>query len=277
MYGYIYKTTNLVNGKIYIGKKKGDFTNNYLGSGKYLKNAIHKYGKDNFVVEKLEDCESLDIQNYKEKYWIQFYMQLNFDMYNISKGGDGGDTYYKLNDFDRNIRINKLCRNSYFSNLSKEEQTAMRKKAWETRRRNGNDKFSEEYRRKLSESHKGQKPSLEQIQKRVITRKLNGYKHSEETKLKISNSNKGKHKATQQQINRMSALGKSQQGSKNPFYGKTHTKEIKQLIGSFNKERFKNKIWINNDVINKRVDIDKIEDYLLQGFKKGRIKWREKH
>ena len=43
----IYKTTNLVNGKIYIGKDK--YNNpKYLGSGKILKLAINKYGKGNF-------------------------------------------------------------------------------------------------------------------------------------------------------------------------------------------------------------------------------------
>ena len=40
MYGYIYKTTNLLNGRIYIGKRKGDFDNNYFGSGRYLLNAV---------------------------------------------------------------------------------------------------------------------------------------------------------------------------------------------------------------------------------------------
>ena len=42
MYGYIYKTTNTVNNKIYIGQKKSEIflKESYLGSGKYLKNAI---------------------------------------------------------------------------------------------------------------------------------------------------------------------------------------------------------------------------------------------
>ena len=36
MYGYIYKTTNLVNGKIYVGQHKGEFTEDYIGSGTSL-------------------------------------------------------------------------------------------------------------------------------------------------------------------------------------------------------------------------------------------------
>ena len=40
MYGYFYKTTNLINWMIYIGQKKGIFTAAYLGSGVYLKRAV---------------------------------------------------------------------------------------------------------------------------------------------------------------------------------------------------------------------------------------------
>ena len=43
MFGYIYETTNLINGKKYIGKHiSSDFDKFYLGSGTYIKNAIEK-------------------------------------------------------------------------------------------------------------------------------------------------------------------------------------------------------------------------------------------
>ena len=48
MYGYIYLTTNLLNGKKYIGKhthSEFDFEK-YRGSGKVLKEAFNKYGKE---------------------------------------------------------------------------------------------------------------------------------------------------------------------------------------------------------------------------------------
>jgi dissimilatory sulfite reductase (desulfoviridin) alpha/beta subunit len=52
MFYTIYKTTNLVNGKIYIGKHQTkDPHDNYLGSGKQLGYAIKKYGIENFKKE----------------------------------------------------------------------------------------------------------------------------------------------------------------------------------------------------------------------------------
>lgn len=45
-YGYVYKITNNVNGKIYIGQKKSEkLLENYWGSGKLIVEAIKKYGK----------------------------------------------------------------------------------------------------------------------------------------------------------------------------------------------------------------------------------------
>ena len=59
MYGYIYKTTNLLNNKIYIGQKKSNefLHEKYLGSGKYLLNSIRKHGKENFIIYEDADVE----------------------------------------------------------------------------------------------------------------------------------------------------------------------------------------------------------------------------
>lgn len=72
----VYKTTNTINNKIYVGK---DSKNNpkYLGSGKLLKEAIAKYGKENFVKEILEICNSTEMLDEREKYWIKELDALN--------------------------------------------------------------------------------------------------------------------------------------------------------------------------------------------------------
>lgn len=69
MYGYIYKTTNLINNKIYIGQHKSDrFDESYFGSGKLLKQAIQKYGKENFIVIMLDICDSKQLMDHKEQF-----------------------------------------------------------------------------------------------------------------------------------------------------------------------------------------------------------------
>lgn len=91
MYGYIYKTINLVNNKIYIGQHKYDkdcIDTNYFGSGKLILEAIQKYGKENFLCEILEWCETEEELNKKEIFYIDFYKsKVTNNNYNISNGG----------------------------------------------------------------------------------------------------------------------------------------------------------------------------------------------
>ena len=86
MFGYIYKTTNLLNNKIYIGQKKSTtFKENYLGSGINIRKAIKKYGRNNFSVELLECCDSQQQLDEKERYYIQLYQSCEFGL-NSNKG-----------------------------------------------------------------------------------------------------------------------------------------------------------------------------------------------
>lgn len=119
----IYKTTNNVNGKIYIGK---DSKNNpeYYGSGLLISRAIIKYGKENFTKEIIEICTESNI-NDREIYWIEQYQSFNKNIgYNIAMGGDGGylcincpeklqgENYYlnKMNEDDREYHLNTFRR-----------------------------------------------------------------------------------------------------------------------------------------------------------------------
>lgn len=88
----IYKITNLINNKIYIGK---DTTSNvnYFGSGLLINRAFEKYGKDNFIKEVIDETDDYVELSKKEIYWIEQYNSTDRGIgYNISKGGDGGDT-----------------------------------------------------------------------------------------------------------------------------------------------------------------------------------------
>jgi group I intron endonuclease len=88
----IYKTTNLINGKIYVGQ---DSNNNpeYLGSGLLLEKAFLKYGMNNFKKEILEKCLSKEELDLREIFWIEKLNSIDKKIgYNIAKGGAGGDT-----------------------------------------------------------------------------------------------------------------------------------------------------------------------------------------
>jgi group I intron endonuclease len=91
-YGFVYKTTNLVNGMIYIGQKKFDCFGRwktYLGSGTLLKLAFKKYGKHNFKREILDVCTKDNI-NLSETNLIRLYKSIDKSIgYNICEGGHG--------------------------------------------------------------------------------------------------------------------------------------------------------------------------------------------
>lgn len=88
----IYKITNLINGKIYVGKTtksaeerfKRHFYNHKTGNT-YLYKSMRKHGFHNFIIETIEQTQNL---NEKEIFWIS---ELSPE-YNMTKGGDGGDT-----------------------------------------------------------------------------------------------------------------------------------------------------------------------------------------
>ena len=65
----IYKTTNLINGKYYIGKQK-KFTDGYFGSGTALKSAVKKYGRLSFKKEILEICDNEISLQERELFWL---------------------------------------------------------------------------------------------------------------------------------------------------------------------------------------------------------------
>ena len=172
----IYKTTNLIDGKIYIGK---DVKNNpnYLGSGIRLKYAIKKYGINSFKKEILEDgITDKKILSQREIYWVAYFNSNNRHVgYNLTKGGDGGDTITnnlnkdKILDkkrgktpWNKGLKVDKLCgeKNGNYGNPTgfKENSTTF----------------------KSGDLHpfKGKKQSKDQIRKRVSS---TDYKKRSET------------------------------------------------------------------------------------------------
>jgi len=102
----IYKTTNLINGKIYIGQ---DTNNNekYLGSGKLLKMAIKKYGKSSFIKEIIDSTNNKEELNLKEIFWIKHLKSNDRSIgYNITEGGEGIVGYKHSEEAKNKMSIN---------------------------------------------------------------------------------------------------------------------------------------------------------------------------
>lgn len=98
MYGYIYITTNLINGRKYIGRhKSSSYDSKYFGSGVALISALNKYGVENFdnhILESINDvptiCDSEEQLMASEKYYVKYYDAVDNDLYyNLVDGGAG--------------------------------------------------------------------------------------------------------------------------------------------------------------------------------------------
>ena len=104
---YIYKITNLINDKVYIGQSsyKWEDTLNYYGSGTLIEKAINTHGRESFKKELLEVCIDKASLNEAEKYWILHYKEkLQVKLYNITDGGTGGITYTKGSEVYEQIK-----------------------------------------------------------------------------------------------------------------------------------------------------------------------------
>ena len=171
-YNYIYKITNQINGKIYIGKHSTDnLDDGYMGSGILICKAEKKYGKENFTKEYLAFCDTEEKLNWFEKFYIKKFNAREVG-YNLTDGGDGHSGFIMSEETKQKI------------SEAKKDKT-----------------LSEEHKQKLSEAKKGKTLSEEHKQKisEAIKKQLiekggpfKGKHQSEETKQKISDAMKGK-------------------------------------------------------------------------------------
>lgn len=90
-YHYIYKTTNLLNGKYYIGMHStDDLDDGYMGSGKRLRRSLNKHGKDNHKVEILEFVDTREELKKREEEIVNLNEIAKVECMNLKVGGYGG-------------------------------------------------------------------------------------------------------------------------------------------------------------------------------------------
>jgi group I intron endonuclease len=141
---YIYKITNNINGKFYIGKTK-DVKNRWkthlslVGKKRHpLYDAILHYGKDNFTVDVIDNGDEFIIDQLEIE-WIEKTNAIN-EGYNMTIGGTGGDTFTNKSDELKEITRVRLSEKSKISNAKNiETHRENTKKLWE----------DDEYRKKV--------------------------------------------------------------------------------------------------------------------------------
>jgi group I intron endonuclease len=170
MHYYLYKITNLVNDKYYIGvHKTKNLNDGYMGSGKIIRQAIQKYGVDNFKKEILEFFNDSESMLKKEKEIITEDFLSQEKVYNLRKGGDGGFDF---------ITKNKL--NLTPESLRKRAEAIKLSHKLKPREYSGK-KHSEETKQHLSEKRKKFFETGGEHPKGML-----GKKHKEETKKHVS-------------------------------------------------------------------------------------------
>jgi hypothetical protein len=120
----LYKTTNIINGRYYIGVTNGN-NPSYKGSGTALKEAFKKYGKSSFKRETLEEFLTEEDAFRRESEIVNIDFVNNPDTYNIKVGGKGGTGQLKTVEHKR--RISESIKQLYATNKCLDQRHSGRK------------------------------------------------------------------------------------------------------------------------------------------------------
>lgn len=146
----IYLITNLINNKQYVGQTTGKLSKrisaHFRLNKSAISNSIHKYGKENFKIEVLEETECLDTLNYLENYYIKQLNTMAPFGYNLHTGGNN-----HIASEQTRLKISKSKKGKPNSKLK-------------------NVKKSEEHKQKLRIAKLGKKQTKEHAKNAAITR-----------------------------------------------------------------------------------------------------------
>ena len=242
----VYQITNLVNGKIYIGKHttKNPY-DNYMGSGKGIIRALKKYGIGNFTKEILFCFDKETDAFLKEGELVTQEFVDRDDTYNMIVGGKGyqsGEAHPFYGGGE-----NHPCYGKHQSQETREKRskaTLGEKNPFYGR------KHSQETKAKMSEQHwncsgeknpmYGKKHSQETKEKMTKAKKgkkssFYGKHHKQESKEKMSKAKQGKPRSQETKIKISKAIKGKYTGENSPNYGKHHTQETKDKMSKAHK------------------------------------------
>ncbi len=173
-YYTVYKVTNNINGKIYIGcHKTKNLDDGYMGSGKYLKHSIEKNGIDNFTKEIIAVFDTSEEMFALEADLVNEDFLAESNTYNLKVGGFGGFDY-----INSNIDMSETRKSNYYL---------------------GSKKYAEKYKedidfreRQICNNPEWQEAGRKALRKKYPEGTFKGKSHTSETKSKISKSSKGR-------------------------------------------------------------------------------------
>jgi len=205
MFHFVYVTTNIINGKQYIGDHSSDRLNDsYIGSGNLILKAKKKYGLSNFRRDILEKFDTKEEAFFAQEKYIKEYNTLSPNGYNISPSG-GMEISGFHSDYTKEIIRNKRKNQKSKSGWTHSPSTI--------------DKIK----KSVSEANKG----------RISPNKGNSY--STEIRAKISNSMSGSRNhnhisniTEERKLILKENLKRDQSGKNNGMYGKNHSEESNQ-------------------------------------------------
>lgn len=205
----IYKVTNKINGKVYIGQSVdiGRRWREHMNAKDdiYFHKAIQKYGVENFEWEVIEQCKKKDLDE-REIYWIEYYDSFNKG-YNCTKGGDGMRA--GVNAGERNpswkggisldpeygkqwYEANKEKMKEYYE-TNKEELKKKQKEYYET-----NKEKRKEYHRQYREANKEKAKEYRETNKEKIKQQIKEW--NEVNKEKVKEKQKEYYQAYKEQV-----------------------------------------------------------------------------
>ena len=278
MYYTIYKTTNLINGKYYIGKHQTEnIYDNYYGSGVALEKSIKKYGKENFKKEILFIFDNEKEMNQKERELVNESFVNDRNNYNLGLGGEGGPMFLgKHHSDETRKKLQKLAKNRTLSEETKKKISNSNK----------NRTFSEETKKKISE--KLSKLHKTDVWKNKVSKSLKAYYD------KIGRKNKIRNPKREIMCNIDNVTGKRMYIHKEDLCYRIYIEELNYyldkgwIIGR--NEQFKNNVskslkgkgsgksnsvygmkWMYNDELKetKMIKPEYVEEYLNNGWKFG--------
>lgn len=234
---YVYRITNLLNNHTYIGQHiKSRNKDSYMGSGTAIRNAIKKYGLENFVKDIIEDNISTSDINDKEYYYIKLEKENGHGEYNIltgqyqphtsiglkhlvvcletgevnGKAGWAEKGYPKAYDCARRARTN--CKGLHFK-YTDDESTLEDLLKWEANLKEQNEKIRRE---KIAQTSKGRTHTVseearEKIRQAALKQEhRTGFHLNEQTKEKLRNAGKAQKTRTIDEIHSMGYITRAE-------------------------------------------------------------------